>query len=168
MIIVTINAENIIRSLTKLQGEFQRTSTNAVYDAAGELVTNIILKTLGPAPPPLPTKYKRTHRLVRGWGPAGEYFNRYVPALDFTSQFSPISTDEGSAHFVESEHGTYFRAENRVLYALAVELIGTWKNGKHEYRGGYNIVGSSLEEMRNEDKFPKYARQAWQLARESV
>lgn len=165
MIIVTVNTENIIRSLTKLQAEFQRTSTNAVAEASAELVNGIVSKTLAPPPKgPPPKYYVRTWRLVHGWGPAARQFNIAIPPL---TPFAATVEDEGSSLFREGEYETTFRATNRVPYAVEVEYEGTWGPGK-VMRGGYNIVGSSVDEMRNEGKLPKYAREAWQLARDSV
>ena len=166
MLTVKVDTAGLIGSLTRLREEFQRTGTNAVAQASSELVSNIVFKTLGPPPGPPPRFYKRTWRLVHGWGPAARQFNIYMPPL---SPYALTSTDEGSSLFQESEHGTYFRAENRVPYAPDVEYDpGTWKTPYPETRGGYNIVGSSLDEMRAEGKFPKYVREAWKLAKDVV
>ena len=102
---------------------------------------------------------------MHGWGPAAQLFNIYMPPLS-PSPFALTSSDEGSAHFVENDNGTYFRAENRVPYAVEVEVIGTWKDNAGNFRGGYDIVGSSEREMRKENKFPRYVSEAWTLAKD--
>lgn len=165
MLTVKVNADGLIRSLTNLQQEFVRTSTNAVVQAASELTSNIVFKTLSPPPIGPPAKYYvRTHRLVHGWGPAARLFEIYMPPL---SPFALTESDEGSAHLVENENGSYFRAENRVPYAVEVEYEGTWGPGR-KMRGGYDIVGSSEREMKGEGKFPQYVSEAWTLAKNAA
>lgn len=167
MLTVKVDADGLIRSLTNLQRKFAEESYDAVARTAQELTSNIIVKTLGPAPPPLPTKYKRTHQFVRGWAAAADLFGLYMPALEpsLIGDFAITPDGVGTAILGENESGAYFRAENKVPYAYEIEHIGTWKNAKLEFRGGYDIVGSSTREMRKEDKFPKYVREAWTLAK---
>lgn len=161
MLQVKVHHEDLVRSLTVLQQEFQRTCSNAVVETAAELVSNIVSKTLGPPPGPPPKYYKRTYRLVHGWGPAARLFNIYMPPL---SPVALTSSDEGVAYFLDNENGAFFKAENKVPYAYEVEHVGTWKTPWPKLRGGYNIVGSSEQEMAKPDKFPKNVQDAWELA----
>ena len=165
MLTVKVNADGLIRSLANLQKDFAVTSAQAVFQTAEEATREIIFKTLSPPPIGPPAKYYlRTHRLVHGWGPAAEQFNVYIPPL---SPAALVSNDEGSMSYIENENGTYFRAENRVPYAVEVENEGTWGPGR-KMRGGYDIVGSTMREMRNENKFPKYVSEAWALAKNAA
>lgn len=161
MLKVKVDSDAVIQSLTRLGKEFQRTATNAVAQASAELVSNIVFKTLSPPPKgPPPKYYKRTWRLAHGWGPAANQFGIRIPPF---APHALVSTDEGSSLFREDENRTVFYAENRVPYAFDVEHTGTWMTPWPELRGGYNIVGSSVNEMSKEDKFPKYVREAWAL-----
>lgn len=163
MLKITVDSDNLIRDLTKLDEEFQRLATFAVVRASRELVSSIVFKTLSPPPKgPPPKHYKRTWRLAHGWGPAAKQFEVYMPPL---SPYALTSSDEGSSLFREDENKTTFYAENRVPYAFDVEYTGTWMTPWPKLRGGYNIVGSSVNEMSKEDKFPEYAREAWELAK---
>lgn len=161
MLEVTVHEEALVKSLKILQEEFQRTCANAVVETASELMSNIVFKTLGPAPPPPVRFYKRTYRLVHGWGPAARLLGIYMPPL---SPVALTSSDEGTAYLLENEQGAFFKAENRVPYAWEVEFVGTWKDAELNFRAPYNIVGSSEQEMAKPEKFPKNVRDAWEIA----
>ena len=170
MLTVKVDADGLIRSLTNLQQKFAEESYDAVARTAQELTSDIIVKTLGPAPPPLPTKYKRTHQFVRGWAAAADLFGLYMPTLRprRIGDYAITPDGVGTALLGSNESGAYFRAENKVPYAYEIEHLGTWKNAELEFRGGYDIVGSTMREMKSENKFPKYVREAWTLAKNAA
>lgn len=171
MITVTVDASKLIQSLDRLVANFQRESTRAVVKTSTELVGNITDQLLGPPPGPPPTKYERTWRLIHGWGPAAKLLGISLPPM---TQFSGAAQDEGTALLYEDVNQTTFEAKNQVPYAREVEFEGTWQAplGPHadppNFREAYNTVGHALNEVRSENKFPQYVRDAWKIAKDAA
>lgn len=168
MLTVKVNAYGLIRSLTRLGEEFKRTTENAVYETSAELVNNIINDTLvyPPKKGNVPTVYKRTHRLVNGWGEAARTLG-----LSLMGSEESESTDSW-ANLNFNENTSSFRAENRVPYALDVENDpGPWDSpygpfaDPPNFRGGYYIVRDNKEKTGM--KFPNSIREAWKLAKDA-
>lgn len=116
MISVTWKTDPTLASLQKLQVAFQPAMVRATREVFRRMLTRVI--SLTPKPPsPGNQKYKRTGRLVSGWGPAAEAVGLTVP-----EPVAAVSRFDGRFMPIETFNEIVFLAINDVPYAGYAEF----------------------------------------------